>query len=146
MDFRNISESDEVSGFPESARVARSRQAEETESRRCQLHQTGEEFLNSVDALEDAEVLATDALEEQTWRYAVGARSLRFTPDPHGAEGRWQWSSLVAFCGAAQHVRPAALTAFFIRQPASSVSSLSVFPFFLCQRARDQGAELPGKT
>ena len=34
---------------------------------------------------------------------------------PQGVEGRWQWSSLVAVLGTAQHAQPAALTAFLDR-------------------------------
>ena len=56
--------------------------------------------------------------------------------------------SMVLLCcsllGAAQRVRPAALTSFFTRQVASSVFSLSVVIFW-CQRARDEGAEAPRK-
>ena len=66
--------------------------------------------------------------------YAVGVRCLRccrappelgqrsvdfqvyvFTLIPQGVEGRWQWSSLVAVLGKAQHAQPAALTAFLDR-------------------------------
>ena len=63
--------------------------------------------------------------------YAVGVRCLRccralpgpcqrsvdfqvyvFTLTPQGLEGRWQWSSVVAVLGTAQHAQLASLTAF----------------------------------
>ena len=48
-----------LTGFPGSPKVARTRQAEETGSRSCQLHQTGEEFLNFEDALEETGIPKT---------------------------------------------------------------------------------------
>ena len=43
------------------------------------------------------------------------SRSMCSLLTPQGVEGRWQWSSLVAVLGTAQHAQPAALTAFLDR-------------------------------
>ena len=43
------------------------------------------------------------------------SRSMCSPLTPQGVEGSWQWSSLVAVLGTAQHALPAALTAFLDR-------------------------------
>ena len=43
------------------------------------------------------------------------SRSICSPLTPHGVEGRWQWSSLVAVLGTAKRAQPAALTAFLDR-------------------------------
>ena len=92
----------------------------------------GEDDLNSEDAgrkgtntgrTDGTDVVSTSSTQLENAVYGVVEllldrdrpqwtfRSLCSPLTPHGVEGRWQWPSLVAILGTAQHVQPAALTA-----------------------------------